>query len=401
MSELRPILRFDLDIAPYQINGESFLVLRDVLGLSTQPAFVPHFLGGVLMLLDGSHTVGEIIAAGARQGLEEELIRKFLGELEELVLLESDRYHSLKREMVESYRRQRVREAALAGAVYPENSEELSRLVRSLLRPPKGGNPLRAVISPHIDYPRGGSVYGSIYSELSAASAPDTLFLIGTCHKASKDLYILSDKRFQIPGCEFEPDAQLIERFFPEYLQEEYLHRDEHSLELQLPFLAEVYKSETRPRIVPIIVGSFFDFVESGVQPDRNPHVAGFIDALAAAIRFSGENGKRVQIIAGVDFAHLGRFFGDNAPPDRSSVQLRDFELIDSLRELNPERLFRHIHSDRDARRICGFPTLYTVMSAMQRLPERYEFELVDYAQAYDEVADCLVTFAGAGWRVG
>ncbi|NDC38286.1 MAG: hypothetical protein EBZ48_09575 [Proteobacteria bacterium] len=78
-------------------------------------------------------------------------------------------------------------------------------------------------------------------------------------------------------------------------------------------------------------------------------------------------------------------------------VQLRDQIYLDAIAAQDKQRLWQHIAEDVDRRRICGFPTMYTIVDLCDRLNLRYTATLYDYRQSVDYDAQCAVTFAGMG----
>ena len=95
------------------------------------------------------------------------------------------------------------------------------------------------------------------------------------------------------------------------------LHRGEHSIEFQALFLAYAFGIRGY-QVVPILVSSFHEMVASGVTPARDSRVGSFIAALRAEL--DAEN-RRVLILSGVDFAHVGKKFGDEFAADRAVAE--------------------------------------------------------------------------------
>ena len=96
--------------------------------------------------------------------------------------------------------------------------------------------------------------------------------------------------------------------------------------------------------------------------------------------------------------AHIGQAFGDSKPlsPEfMEHIAQRDRTYLETLLKNDKRALFSHIHEDQDARRICGFPTMYLTLDLFSRLGIQPRAELIDYRQAVDYKRDCAVTFAG------
>lgn len=98
--------------------------------------------------------------------------------------------------------------------------------------------------------------------------------------------------------------------------------------------------------------------------------------------------------------AHVGKSFGDDKPltPEfMEHVRQRDLMYLQTIKEQDAHELFSHIAEDEDARRICGFPTMYTVLDVFKRLGIKCTASVYDYRQAVDYPRECAVTFAGVG----
>ena len=405
----RPKLRWPLEVRMVPLeSGEGdqsesqAILMQCPLGISSQPLLLVPAVGPLLSAFDGEHSVEEILAQFASQGLQRSTLDELITLLDAHLFLAGPRFFAAERESVEGFRSLSIRPAALAGSAYPSAGAELRSLVDGLLVTPsselKRGE-LKCLVAPHIDYRRGGRCYGQIYPYLANSDA-DTFILIGTSHQYSRQMFHLSSKDFESPlgrlPCNAEFVSALATRFGTERaFRDEYLHRREHSLELQLPFISRV-----RPgaRIVPILVGSFHEALESGKKLDRFDEYTAFVGACAEAIQQERREGRRVCFIAGVDMAHVGLNFGDESaltPDFMEFVAERDKRYLQAIQAHDTAALFAHVAEDQDARRICGIPTMHTVLDIFEKLEDRVVCEVTRYDQAVDYQSDCAVTFAG------
>lgn len=398
----RPKLRWPLDMAFHDLGGEKTLVIRCPLGVSATPlCLLPQF-APIVVQLDGSRTSDEIVSQFAPQGLTPDLFQQLLRRLDEHLFLANAKFFAAEKMFREAFETAPVRPAALAGGAYPVDRDTLRTMVSGYLHPfeSKGvKRKLSCLIAPHIDYHRGGECYGATYPRLAESDA-DTYILIGTSHQYSALLFHLCAKDFETPlgghPCDIEFVTKLAQRYGIERsFKDQHLHRREHSLELQLPFLSAV-----RPgaRIVPILVGGFHQMVEAGRYPEEWEGYENFVGALVELWRERASRGERLAFLAGVDMAHIGRNFGDPgslSPETMRAIATRDAQYLSAIEKGDKRALFDHIAEDGDARRICGFPTMYTVLDVLGRLGIRTECEILRYDQAVDYPTDCAVTFAG------
>ncbi len=110
------------------------------------------------------------------------------------------------------------------------------------------------LICPHAGYMYSGHVAASAFYELALDGKPDTVVLLGPNHTGyGSALSIMREGTWQTPLGNVEIDSALADAILHEtkYLDvDEFAHRYEHSLEVQLPFLQFLYGNTFK--IVPI-----------------------------------------------------------------------------------------------------------------------------------------------------
>lgn len=166
-----------------------------------------------------------------------------------------------------------TRPAAVAGYFYEADTARLRQQVDRLLdaeAAPENGMP-RALIVPHAGYIYSGSTAAHAYRRLLAdPERIKRVLLIGPAHRVYiKGMAIPSVDRFSTPLGEIPLDLDALDQLsrLPAVQVSDEAHREEHSLEVQLPFLQSVLNEFT---LVPVVVG--------GVAATQ---VAAVIDALA------------------------------------------------------------------------------------------------------------------------
>lgn len=156
----------------------------------------------------------------------------------------------------------RVRPPAVAGFFYPGEAAALRGSIRKYLVeadakiPAKTTAVPKAIIAPHAGY---------IYSGLTAAAAYRTLapakgkiarvVMMGPCHRvAVRGIALSSADAFRTPLDDVPVDKEAVARAasLPGVEIFDATHKDDHALEVHLPFLQEVLGSF---KIVPMIVG--------------------------------------------------------------------------------------------------------------------------------------------------
>jgi MEMO1 family protein len=151
-----------------------------------------------------------------------------------------------------------VRPAAVAGQFYPDDPEELRAEVNHFLagaKPGTGKIP-KAIIAPHAGYLYSGPVAGSAYARLARGrDRIKRIVLLGPSHfVAFRGLAASSATVFASPLGPVPVDEEALARLraLPQVTTRDAAHRDEHSLEVHLPFLRAVLDEF---KLVPLVVG--------------------------------------------------------------------------------------------------------------------------------------------------
>ncbi|MEJ2107267.1 MAG: AmmeMemoRadiSam system protein B [Acidiferrobacteraceae bacterium] len=151
-----------------------------------------------------------------------------------------------------------LRPAAVAGLFYPSGAEELRATVEHLLKdvPESGGVTPKAVIAPHAGYIYSGPVAASVYRHLTPLNGRvRRVILLGPAHRvAVRGLALPAADAFATPLGPVPVDADAVEalRSLPQVSERADVHAQEHSLEVQLPFLQQVLGEFS---LVPLVVG--------------------------------------------------------------------------------------------------------------------------------------------------
>lgn len=154
-----------------------------------------------------------------------------------------------------------VRHPAVAGLFYPAEPERLRAVLGEYLRAAasssEGGGPVpKAIIAPHAGYIYSGPVAGTAYARLRPLRGRVTrVVLLGPAHRVwFRGLALPQADRFLTPLGEIALDQEGVARIteLPQVRVLEAAHAQEHSLEVQLPFLQEVLGDF---RLVPLAVG--------------------------------------------------------------------------------------------------------------------------------------------------
>lgn len=184
-----------------------------------------------------------------------------------------------------------IRPAAVAGRFYPESPESLRLAVQGFLRdalPRKAKKPI-ALVVPHAGYIFSGQIAADGFKQVEGESY-DTVVILGTNHTMPGfyKISVYNGRAFRTPLGTAEIDRTVVEPLLSackDCLADDRVQRDEHSIEVQVPFVQVLFP---KARIVPIVIGS--------ADPDLS---ARFGQALAAVLK-----NRRALIVASSDLSH-------------------------------------------------------------------------------------------------
>jgi AmmeMemoRadiSam system protein B len=364
---LRPIR-----IVPMVHQGQPALMLRDPLNLTGRVMVVSRQLGPALAFMDGTRDLNELraslmIRAGLRLSNGE--LQRMVDQLDEGLLLYNERFLTACDEALRRYRQAPYRHPSSAGASYPSDPDALSKMLEAFFEElPEAPTPvtgIRGLVSPHIDYERGGPVYAQVWGKTTeAARQADIAVILGTDHNGGQGTLTLTRQSYAtpygvLPTATGVVDA-LAEAIGPESAFDEELHHvHEHSIELAAVWLHHV--RERQPiELVPILCGSFQHFISTPFEPSTDPTLARFSAALARALE-----GRRALIVAAGDLAHIGPAFGDAMPVDfarHARLKTHDDALVDAICAGDEEAFFQLIAAEEDRRNVCGLAPIYLAL---------------------------------------
>ncbi|MEX2270557.1 MAG: AmmeMemoRadiSam system protein B [Vicinamibacterales bacterium] len=150
-----------------------------------------------------------------------------------------------------------VRPAAVAGYFYPDNARELrAAVLEHVVRAKPDGPVPKALIAPHAGYQYSGPVAGSAYALIAPRrDVIERVVLIGPSHRVGFAGLALPDaSAFATPLGDVALDRAAIDRIrpLPQVIVSNHAHRQEHSIEVHLPFLQETLGPFS---LVPLLTG--------------------------------------------------------------------------------------------------------------------------------------------------
>jgi len=247
-----------------------------------------------------------------------------------------------------------MRTTAVAGMFYPREPSHLEQLMEKFFaRAKPEGNP-RGVVAPHAGYIYSGQVAACSFGAIDPGFA-GTFVVIGPSHRGY--INCVSAVPWETPLGVVDTDAEFVRSLDIEV--DELSHRDEHSLEVQMPFIKYRFP---RARIAPVMMG----------QQD-------FASAMRLAEKITNtvrQTKRDVRIVASSDFSHY-------VPAEKAKAD--DLWAIEPLKTLDTEEFYRRIATRRVT--ACGYGPIAAMVSACARLGAKAA-KLVRYATSGDVTGD-------------
>ena len=265
-----------------------------------------------------------------------------------------------------------LRMPAVAGSFYPSDRKDLLSMIEACYLHPLGPgrtppSPPRAVrfaavVSPHAGYQYSGPIAAHSYLHVSSLPRPDLIVVVAPNH------YGLGSgvSTFDVGEWETPLGRMRVDRVASAKLVEVSgtvsvdpgAHRLEHSLEVQLPFLQQIYGDS-----VPFLpVSLLFQDIETSKD------VAGAIVKVL--------NGKRAVLVASSDLTHYEA---------ANAAREKDLSLIGQVINMNLEGFYTTL--ERLKVTACGFGAIAIVMEVSRALGLS-KCELLKYASSGDTTGD-------------
>jgi len=261
------------------------------------------------------------------------------------------------------------RTPSVAGQFYYGTVPKLTQQVNEFIDISVKKERVIGAVCPHAGLMYSGSVAGAVYS---AIDFPETFVLIGPNHTGlGARVSLMESGEWEIPTGTFQVDEKIAHRIamnVPLVTKDAKAHMFEHSLEVQLPFIA--YFSQ-QVKIVPIAI------LSASVEDCKK-----LGEGIAKAVKTAG---YRVVLIASSDMSH---YVSDTI------ARQKDRKAIDRILELDPEGLFHTVVKERIS--MCGYMPVTTLLFAAKALGAE-SARLVKYATSADVSGDYdhVVGYAG------
>ena len=264
------------------------------------------------------------------------------------------------------------RDPVVAGSFYPENPEQLKGYLESLFAQSeyiKTYNDILAVIVPHAGYVYSGKIAASGYNQIDPDKEYDNIFIIASSHrKVFKGASIYNQGDYVTPLGKVKVNRELATKLINEneiFVFDPEAHSNEHSLEVQLPFLQ--YKMNKDFQIIPIVTGA---------------QTLSEIKEISEALRpyFN----KRNLFIISTDFSHY---------PNYEDAKIADKNTGDAILSNSVVNVINAINYNGSAdyenlvTSLCGWPAVITLLNITEQDPGIQTIH-IDYQNSGDVSED-------------
>jgi len=264
--------------------------------------------------------------------------------------------------MVQNCDSKDYRESPHAGSWYPGKEKELKDVIRLFLQNArvKVHGEIYGLISPHAGYMYSGQIAAYSYKSVENKEFDDVIVIGPSHHVGFYGASIDTTAGRTTPLGKIDYDLELTKKIMEENKNitcEPQTHSQEHSTEIQIPFLQMVIK---KFKLVEIIMGT---------QDYKTCQM------LADAI-INATKDRKVLIVASSDLSHYH--------PQKDAEAL-DYLVIDAVAKYNPELLFKRLGTD--SCEACGGGPIITAMLITKKLGATKAKTLI-YATSGDITGD-------------
>ena len=263
-----------------------------------------------------------------------------------------------------------VRTPAVAGMFYPKEKNKLKNVIHDCFLHPFGprkipptsdNEKILGVISPHAGYMYSGPVATNSFYSISS-HRPELVIITGPNHYGiGCNVAVMKEGIWKTPLGEVEVDSECaveINKNFKDIELDFFSHTRDHSLEVQIPMLQEIYSHKFK--ILPIILIN---------QDYQTAKKVGSAIAKIAKIR-------KTMIVGSSDFTHY---------EENNFAHKQDSALIEPILNLDLDEFYRVLQEKQIS--ACGYGAIASTMMACKELGAK-KGRLLKYATSGDVTGD-------------
>jgi MEMO1 family protein len=260
------------------------------------------------------------------------------------------------------------RQPVAAGRFYSADKQtlnsDLSKLFASCRKTPASWN-VRAIITPHAGYVFSGKIAAAAYHSIPENSVYKNIFIIGSSHIMlfeGASVYNAGD--YVTPLGKVPVNREIADKLISENKVFNFpvdAHLNEHSIEVQVPFIQDYFKEN--PRIVPIIIGTQNQATVKKIAEALKPY-------------FTTEN----LFVISSDFSHY---------PSYENAKRTDSLTAQSIESGKPETFLYTLRKNSEegvpglATSMCGWTSGLTLLYLIEG-NKNLKIEHIDYSNSGD-----------------
>lgn len=268
-----------------------------------------------------------------------------------------------------------IRNPAVSGSFYPNNPEELKKTIENSFlhefgvgKIPKldkfdGGEYPINVMVPHAGYQYSGPVASHSYCEIVQNGFPEVFIILSPNHTGlGSEISVFNDGEWVTPLGSVEVDSEFADSIisFSDIASADFhAHINEHSIEVQLPFL-QYFSNDFK--LVPITMGSQTFSASS--------------DLANAIIKAAEKLNKSYCVIASTDLSHFN---------NQEKANKVDSFVLEDIEEMNEFKLYEEIIQYNIT--MCGYGPVMTTISLSKQL-NKNDCEILAYKTSGDISGD-------------
>jgi AmmeMemoRadiSam system protein B len=265
------------------------------------------------------------------------------------------------------------RKPAVSGYFYPGREKELLSTVGSMIDHEMKKEHAICIVSPHAGFVYSGPVAGAVFSSVQL---PENFIILGPSHRYMTSRVAISKKgQWETPLGRVAIESRLAEIMMSQsslVSEDAAAHAEEHSLEVQLPFI-QYFKKDFS--IVPLCLSpelGFNELVELGKSISRS------------ILEFNSD----VMLVASTDMSHY---------VTQKTAEEKDNLAIEKILNLDPKGMHDIVLEEKIS--MCGYQPTTSAIVASNELGAR-KAELVKYQTSGDSSGDYSQVVGYAGIRI-
>ncbi len=277
-----------------------------------------------------------------------------------------------------------MRRAKFAGMFYQRARSLLDRQITECfegergpgaLPSTKGSTKVKAIIVPHAGYAYSGQAAAWAYKYIAEQGMSDLYIIIGPTHNSSKTA--LTTQTFDMPYGLIRVDQHFARELVLKgnITEDDTIHDEEHSVEVQIPFLQFIFKKQIEKlKILPILIGS---------SCSRSKLKKLALDIKEVAMDMN----KNVTLITTSDFTHYGPAY-KYIPFEshrKENIYKMDEAAIELIKGFKSDEFLDLV--EKELMTICGASPIYLLLNYLKsgnvRLEQYYTSADLDSKSDY------------------